>query len=247
MSRFGDFGAMMAGASAAGGGDPSFANVVLLMGFEGTDGSTAFVDEKGGKTVTALGNAQIDTAQKKFGASSLLCDGTGDYLTLADHADFELGSGSWTIEFFVRFNAVATFGPNLVAKQVVSGNQRGLRFDWKGSGSNEWGVRISSNGFDAGVTLAAADTLSNATWYHACCEYDSAATRLRVYRDGVMKGAVNGARTIFNNTAPLSIGADGAGGTPLNGWMDELRITKGLARYASDGGFTVPSAAYPRS
>ncbi len=60
------------------GGDPFSSSVVLLSGFEGTDGSTTFLDESpAGRALTANGNAQIDTAQFKFGASSLLLDGQG--------------------------------------------------------------------------------------------------------------------------------------------------------------------------
>jgi hypothetical protein len=52
---------------------------------------------------------------------------------------------------------------------------------------------------------------------------------------------------MFNQTADLTIGGAGIfGGAQLDGWIDELRITKGTARYASDGGFSVPSAAFQR-
>lgn len=37
-----------------------------------------------------------------------------------------------------------------------------------------------------------------------------------------------------------------AGGVDMNGWLDEVRITKGVARYSLDSGFAVPTAAYPR-
>src|SRR5690606_25450842 len=67
----------------AGSGDPYWASVVLLLHMDGADGSTMFIDSSAnGLTVTANGNAQIDTAQSKFGGAAALFDGNGDYLAL---------------------------------------------------------------------------------------------------------------------------------------------------------------------
>ena len=80
----------------------------LLLYFEGTDASTTFTDQTG-KTVTPSGNAQIDTAQKRWGTSSGLFDGTGDYLTVTDaNNDLDIGTSDFTIESWVRFNIVGT-------------------------------------------------------------------------------------------------------------------------------------------
>lgn len=76
----------------------------LLLHCDGTDGSTTFSDNGvTGHTVTANGNAQIDTAQSKFGNASGLFDGTGDYLTIPDHADWNFGTGNFTIDAWIRF------------------------------------------------------------------------------------------------------------------------------------------------
>ena len=65
--------------AAAGPPDPDFANVSLLLHGDGTNGSTTIVDSSSSsKTVTAVGDAQISTAQSKFGGSSIYFDGTGD-------------------------------------------------------------------------------------------------------------------------------------------------------------------------
>src|SRR3990167_8969973 len=78
----------------------------LLLHGDGSDASTTITDEIG-KTVTAVGNAQLDTAQKKFGTASILLDGTGDYATVPDSDDWNFGAGDFTIDFWVRFNGVA--------------------------------------------------------------------------------------------------------------------------------------------
>ena len=89
--------------------DKHFASVVLLTGFEGSDGSTTFADESpAGHPLTANGNARIDTAQLKFGASSGLFDGSGDFISIPDRDDFTFGAGDFTIETFVRFSVVQT-------------------------------------------------------------------------------------------------------------------------------------------
>jgi hypothetical protein len=70
-------------AAPAGPTDPYFSNVSLLLHGDGANGSTTIVDSSPSpKTVTAVGNAQISTAQSKFGGSSLAFDGSGDYLTV---------------------------------------------------------------------------------------------------------------------------------------------------------------------
>ena len=82
--------------------DPYYNNVSLLLHGDGANGSTTIVDSSPTpKTVTAFGDAQISTAQSKFGGSSLAFDGSGDYVGIADSADFTFGSGNFTIEFWV--------------------------------------------------------------------------------------------------------------------------------------------------
>jgi hypothetical protein len=87
--------------------DPNFASVVLLVGFDGSDGSTTFTDESGAAhALTAVGNVQVDTAQSKFGGASGLFDGAGDAITAADSAAWHFGTGDFTVEAWVRFSRV---------------------------------------------------------------------------------------------------------------------------------------------
>jgi hypothetical protein len=82
-------------------------NTKLLLHYKGTDSSVTFTDDSPTvHTVTANGNAQIDTAQFKFDTSSGTFDGSGDYLSLSDHADFNLGQG-FTLDTWIRFNSVS--------------------------------------------------------------------------------------------------------------------------------------------
>lgn len=80
------------------------ANTVSLLHLDGTDASTIITDEAvgGTHTWTANGNAQLDTADKKFGSASLLLDGDGDYVDTPDSADFDVGSGDFTVDFQMK-------------------------------------------------------------------------------------------------------------------------------------------------
>lgn len=230
--------------------DPNFSSVVLLCGFNGVDGATSSSDESSSaKTLTFVGNAQLDTAQTKFGSASLLLDGTGDRVTAADSIDWQLGSTNsapWTVEAWVRWN-------------VLDANNRGIMgqsftgtLGWTLTGSStigELNFSLSNSGsaYDVSITTSGA-SMTTGVWYHVAADKDSSG-KIRLYVDGVMRGSSTPANSAINNsTTQLAIGAQSSDGVAdMNGWLDEVRITKGVARYASDSGFTVPTAAYPRS
>ena len=79
----------------------------VLMHFDGTNGSTTMTDEYG-KTCTAQGNAQISTANSKFGGASLLLDGTGDYVSIQSFSDKVPGSSDFLLECWVMPNSTAS-------------------------------------------------------------------------------------------------------------------------------------------
>lgn len=230
-----------------GGGDPYFANVKLLLGFEGSDGSTVITDEspllRGSATVT--GAAQIDTAQFKFGVSSLLVNG-GEKITFPDSADWEL-SGPFTIECWIRISSLT------VTSQVILGHgassiSYGWFLNYTNGGTLRFRFDLSGDGTPDHDITSGAPVMVVDTWYHVAVDRDGLNT-LRLYIDGVMRASkVSATGTSFNAASGLDIGYLGSTNTlSAHGWTDELRITKGVARYASDAGFTVPSAAFPRS
>jgi hypothetical protein len=224
--------------------DPSFASVVLLMGFEGADAATTSTDEAKGKAVTFVGNAQLDTAQKKFGTSALLLDGTGDFLTLADHADWDFAGGQFTVECWVRFNSVAGTS-DLVGQWDAGTGFCGWRLAWSQPDANLYFMFYDSGGNLRYANFAWAP--STATWYHVAADRNAAGV-IRLYVNGTMLGKATLAQTFQNSPKGLTIGCiDHPTPNYLSGWLDEIRITKGVARYASDSGYTLPIAAFPRS
>lgn len=221
-------------------GDPYASSNVLLINFDGVDGATTTTDQATNKAITFAGNAQIDTAQSKFGGGSLLLDGTGDYLTLADSDDFSFTSGKFTVECWVRFNSVAD--ATFLSKWTTSAT------------TAEWSFRYVSNSltfyyYDTTNTLrtvAGSWTPSTNTWYHVAVDRD-ASNVARVYVDGAMLGKATLSQAIANRAEGLRIGAlNHTTPQALNGWLDSIRVTKGVSRYESDAGYTVPTAAFSR-
>ncbi len=228
------------GGRRSGNTDPNFASVVALLHMDGTDASTTFTDVKG-KTFTASGNAQIDTAQAKFGVSSGLFDGTGDYVSSADSADWEFGSGDFTIELFVRFNS--TSGNATLLGKLDSAATDYMSFGISRSTTSLLFYATSTGAsFDIANGVSFATGLTTGVWYHVAI--NRTGTAWRGYIDGVGTSIATSSAAIVNSSYSLRLG--GPSDSALhNGWIDEVRLTKGVGRYPSN--FTPPTAAFPNS
>jgi hypothetical protein len=205
--------------------DPLFSSVSLLAHFNGTNGSTSFVDQKA-NTITANGAAQISTAQSVFGGASGSFNGTNSYLTIPNSTALQMGNGSFTIEFWVRYNSFANY-MTIFNKGYTSAGGIVLQ-----TLITTGGMAVYINGVTV-VTESA--SLSTGVWYfYSIVRLGSTVT---IYRDG--SSAVSGTSSAnINSTNQVQIGAgDSAGGVPinyfLNGNLDDLRITKGFARQAN--------------
>ena len=207
--------------------DPYFSNVVALLHMDGADASTTFTDVKG-HTFTPTGNAQIDTAQSKFGGASGLFDGTGDYINTPSSADFAYGTGDFTWELWVRL-------------AVTSGNRYILDHGSNGGTlTYNGGLRYYNTTTGTGSILyTTTPALLANTWYHIAASRSGGTTRLFV--DGVLKAS--GTDSHNYGAQSLRFGDYGGGGYWLNGWLDDTRITKGVARYTAN--FTPPTEPFP--
>jgi hypothetical protein len=107
--------------------DPNFANTIVLLSGDGTNGSQVFPDESAaGRGNAGFGaNASVETLTSKvFGTGSIRFSAiTGAWLSYADHADFTLGTSDFTIELFVRFDGNATV--QSIASHWGAAGQRG--------------------------------------------------------------------------------------------------------------------------
>ncbi|MBI4115398.1 MAG: LamG domain-containing protein [Candidatus Omnitrophica bacterium] len=204
------------------------ASAVLMLHANGTDASATFTDSsQTPKTLTANGNAQIDTAQSKFGGASALFDGSGDYLSIPDSADWDFGTGDFTIDFWVRFNTVGT--------QVFVDRNAGDIAVRRGSDGT---LKFSINGNDQIVSATWSPSVN--VWYHIAAVRSGTSAYLFV--NGVQLGSTGTSSHNITGTTGMAVGARGDGYTPIDGWMDEVRISKGIARWTSN--FTPPTGEY---
>lgn len=229
--------------------DPFWANVVLLCHFDGVNGQTTSTDSStAAHTLTFAGIASLQSTAAKFGTTGLDLSTTANsaFVTSPDSADWNFGSGSWTVELFVNPATSAT------ATQRIIGQ-------WQSSPANKsWAINRSNTGhlevtrsIDGALTLTDIDvaaTMTSGTWYNVAADYDSSTLTLRLYLNGVMLAKQVQARILFDSTVALGIGNQPDGSAfKYAALFDEVRITKGIARYASDAGFSVTSSAFPNS
>lgn len=213
----------------------------LLLHCDGADESTTFTDSSlTPKTQTAVNQAQIDTAQSVFGGAAMLLDGTGDYVTSPDHADWNFADGDFTIDLRVRFTATAlTDSYQMLVTQAVDANNRWFLYWNTDTGINFYAATTG------GGTLVnfgqGSDDWSADTWYHvALVRYGN---EWDIYRNGTSVASATDASTMPDLAALLSIGVNiYEADYYFDGWMDEIRVSKGIARWT--GNFTPPTVAY---
>lgn len=230
-------------------GDALWAEVQLLADFNGADAATAYTEVSTNAAVATFnGNAQLDTAQQKFGTASLLLDGTGDYVTFPDIAAYDLGTADWTIEGWVRFNALppleTSAGPGFVFASFRNGSGDMMTY---GIIQDSFGyrVRITGNGFAEVGTISGG--ISTGVWYHWAVTRTSAT--INAYFNGNYEISDFGTAPadMGGPTTTLFVGSLEGSTAMHNGWLDDLRITIGTARYTGTGTYTIPTEAFATS
>jgi hypothetical protein len=214
-----------------------------LLNFEGSDASTTITDDYG-NTWAAGGNAQLDTAQFKFGTSSLLLDGTGDYI--GNTSVNLLGSDSWQVEGWVRFNALPGAGASTALFNAANAGAYGVLLNLNNTvGTYYHQPYLSSDGASwnivngTGVAIAAPAT---GVWYHWSIGYDAVAGRYYSYWDGTKVLDITSANKVCAVTA-TRFGLTTGGANGLNGWLDDVRFSP-CCRYPAGATFTPPTAAH---
>lgn len=210
--------------------DPYFAQTSLLLHGDGANGSRIIRDSSPSpKTVTAFGNAQISTAQSKFGGASIAFDGNGDFVSAPVNDDFRF-SGDFTIEFWMYANAFSNVNVWLDTR-VGGASAAGIVIFTDSSG------KVTAYSGSSFLITSSPVTLNQ--WWHIALSRESGTLRLFI------SGALAGSRAFTNN---LTNGNFFSGRTNesainfVNGYIDEIRITKGVARYTAS--FTPPTAPF---
>lgn len=222
--------------------DEYWNNVSLLLHMDGSNGSTTFTDSSSNaRTVTAGGDAQISTAQSKFGGSSGLFDGTGDLLNVTVGA---IGTGSYTIEGWFYTSLTNPTWKSLAALSdgLTVYFHQGAVVGY-GGGMPSSDLRSKQGQFGPQPALAAN------TWHHWAITRTDAGV-VNVFANGVAggldigNGAAQTGNTYDSTGTTFRVGvASGGAGENFDGYLDEIRFTPGIARYT--GNFTVPTAPFP--
>lgn len=221
-----------------GGGNDAYTKLLLHC-----DGPTAFIDSSSAShAITSYNQASISSLQSKFGGYSGKFDGSGDYLTSPYSTDWYFGSSPFTIEFWTYFSSVTS--TSTYYQQSGASSESGFYWDhvnkllvfYDYTGSYVYKIRF---------TAALNPTIN--TWYHIALvrvNTDNAATGWRIYVNGVAQaltltdGAWNATLTAHTSDITIARGHYG----DLNGYLDEYRLSNGVARWTSN--FSVPTSPY---
>jgi hypothetical protein len=185
--------------------------------------------------ISTISNAQASTVQSKFGGSSMLFNGTSDYLTAINTPNLQLGTGNFTIEGWVYLTTGSTARGYISKGPSAATTGWELRFNAANFFRFEW-----TASFVVGTTA-----IPTNTWTFVTVVRSGTATgNVKLYVNGALYATSSVAVTTdFNQTDPLRIGIDRAGTAFFPGYTDEVRITKGIARYTA--AFTAPTAPFP--
>lgn len=208
-------------------GIDSYAKLVLHADTAG------FVDSSlSPKTPTIWGSPQLDTVVKKFGAGSLHLTGDGQGIIFGAHTDWDFGTNPFTVEFWV----------------YVESNNGGGYITADSGSYDGWLIRNSNDGksiafsiFDTYQTTS--NPISLNSWAHIAMVRDG--TSFVIYHDGLVAGSWTiSASKAFATSQALCVGNRQSSGysNSMDGRIDEVRISKGIARYS--GPFTPPTEPF---
>lgn len=209
-------------------------NTQLLL-----SGTNAAISDSSATIVgETVGNAQVSTAIKKYGSGSMAFDGTGDWLLVPHSPDINLSTGDFTIECWINLSNTSA------ARSIVS----------KGTSSST-GFELYINAsptllifaFGASITYSTNYNLNQGQWYHiAVVKAGTGIGNIKMFIDGfLIFESATAITTDLSTTANMYVGASRTGTQPMFGYIDDLRITRGVARYTAP--FIPPATALPRA
>jgi hypothetical protein len=210
----------------------AISNTALLL--SGTN--SGLYDATLQNNIQVYGDSRVITGVAKYGTGSMYFDGSGDYAAIPSTTNFGYGTGDFTIEVWAYFNSVV--GSRTIISHLI------------GAAGVQPHIFIASNGtlgyYTNSVVRITSSALSTSTWYHIAVCRNSGSTKMFV--NGTQAGSTYTDANNYGATAPLGVGVYWSSGSALyndeffSGYLDDLRITKGFARYTAN--FTPPVSAF---
>lgn len=196
------------------------------------------------KTISVFGNAQVSTAQSKFGGASSLYDGTGDYLQIANNTDFNLGTALtvWTVECWTRYATLP--GANYVG--IIGKAQSGTANGWGLYVTNSGNSNVLAWGSSASAFVNGNTTVSANAWHHVVAVRNGSSFKMfldgaEVYTTASYTNKTDPTANLLIGNSLSSTGSAFSGDLFWTGYIDEIRISN-TARYSA--AFTSPTAAF---
>ncbi len=193
-------------------------------------------DISSGAILTKVGNTTSSNTQRKFATSSAVYfDGTGDYLEISDLASLQFGTGDFTIEGWVNKPGQGANGYDAL---IGIGQTVSATTGWYLEVSTSRGIYFTINN----------NPVSYGTWTNDSAWHHIAVTRssgtVNIWLDGVSvaSGTISVTVPTTGTTAKVGNYYNGTTNYTFNGYTQDVRVTKGLARYTST--FTPPTAEF---
>jgi len=206
----------------------------LLLNFD----NGGIVDQHSTNVLETVGNAQLSTAVKKYGNASMYFDGTGDLLTIPNNPSHAaLGTSDFTLELWFNQTVLNARDNYLISHRV--GGYAPFLF-WINSGGSLRYYSSSDLGSWGLANDIALGAISLNTWYHLA--YTRSGSTFKVFLNGAQVYTHTSSATFTTATTALNIGGQVGGGDNFTGYIDDIRFTKGVARYTAN--FTAPTAAF---
>jgi hypothetical protein len=207
-------------------------NTSLLLNFT----NAGVVDATAKNVLETEGNAQISTAQSKWGGGSIAFDGTSGTYANGAPTTVPLGGGDFVVELWLYINASKAQG--VFDTRASSASTAGIAL-YLTSG-NVWQMVVNNAGFNAGGSI------TNSVWTHVAVVRTG--TTLYLYVGGSLVNSTGLSNNLTDTTflaGTLRDNADATTTWKMNGYIDDLRITKGNNRGYTGSSITVPTAPFP--
>jgi hypothetical protein len=224
-------------------GDAYYPQVAALLHFDGTNGSTTITDNsKNNLAVTSVNGASISTAQSKFGGASVFLDGTNDYLSIPDNEVLELGTNNLTWEMWIKTTSSVQYATLYCREPSAFGSGMWtLMINQSSSTAGDIALYLGDLSGGVPLLLTTGVSIRDDVWHHIAIVRNGSAWAC--YVDGTSRATGTFSGGIGNISAVTLIGADqNVPGRNFAGYIDELRITNGYARYT--GNFTPSTTAF---